>query len=180
MKKWIICIAVLVVGSGVYFLAQSQTGKKLSSFTPWSNEYKEMELSEQQKTDIANLLRPLASWGYLKLAFNQSEVEARGDKIRPIPFMKFLGYIFSDPQMRAYMTKIRSRGSIWNRFGMSLQKSLAEQNSDGNLEKYLKPFSAEVGISEETFKPYIESENWAGFLHVLFTAPRSSEKLTTE
>ncbi|MCP5491686.1 MAG: hypothetical protein H7A40_01415 [Chlamydiales bacterium] len=180
MKKWIIFTVVLIAAAGVYFIAQSQTGRKLSAFTPWSNEYKEMELTEQQKADIANLLEPLATWGYLKLAFNQSEIEARGDKIRPIPFMKFLAYIFSDPQMKAYMTKIRSRGSIWSRFGASLRNSLAEQKADGNLEKYLKPFSEEVGISEETFMPYIDSQNWSGFLNVLFTAPRAPKELTAE
>ena len=168
MKKWIWILVVLALSAGGYFWAQSQTGEKLSGFAPWSHQYAEMNLTQQQQENVANLLRPLATWGYLKLAFNQSEVEALGDEIRPIPFMKFLGYIFSNPQMKTYMVKIRSRGSIWSRFGSSLEQSLAEQDKNGHLEKYLKPFSEEVGISEATLQPYVDKKDWNGFLNALF------------
>ena len=169
MKKWLViafCVA-LAAGIGTYYMEKTDVIHKID-FTPWSDDFEKLPISEQDKQNIAALLTPLSSWSMMKLAFNQSEVEALGDRIRNIPFMRFLAYIFSDPQMKQMMTTIRGRSAIWRRFGSSLQRSLADNYANGQLTAYLEGFSEEVQIPKEELETFVQKQDWSGFLNRLF------------
>ena len=118
------------------------------------------------KADIDYVITTLGTTGAMGLMFKKGELEKRGNQTAPVHPLAYLGYVFSNPQLKHLVGKM-SRPA-WSRWKSDFAKSLEKASERGNMkEAYIADFSKKVGISEAKIKPLIEQKKWNQFIDLL-------------
>ena len=126
----------------------------------------DLEISDDDKVLILNLIEPLAKWGVFKLSGNEEEIKKRGRATAHIHPMKYLAYVFSNPTLKFYVNKIRKRnfGMVWKPF----KKGFISALSACDVMPYLTAFSKHINANEATLRYWAERKNWEKFIEALF------------
>lgn len=124
----------------------------------------EAALSDNEKRDISYIVTTLARKSAVSLLFYKKSLEEAGDRVAHVHPLKFLGFIFTDSDLKKLVKEIK--GTPWNRFsgdmGESLRKAYVRQNLS---EEYLHEFTEEIGIDYSLVKPYVDAGDWQGLIN---------------
>ncbi|HPE84601.1 MAG: hypothetical protein KDK44_01440 [Chlamydiia bacterium] len=126
--------------------------------------YLNLPLSEEDKTNIYQLLEPLANWSLISLGFNRKEIEARGHATKGIPILRYLAYVKTNPELLKFVVKIRSRSKIWKPFQAGFVKGLEKSDAAGEIRPYLKSFAKDVHLDYQVLLEMAEKGDWEAFL----------------
>lgn len=150
--KLFICFSILTGFSDIHakqIEAASQTDSR-----PYSS-----PITDAEKRDIRYIIITLATKSYFSLLMQQRSLTDAGNRTAQIHPLKYLEYIFSDPELRSATKNIK--GMPWNRFAGDMAHSLNNEYENGTLNKeQLKSFSQSTNISEANLMPYFENEQW--------------------
>jgi hypothetical protein len=129
--------------------------------------YYRLPLTESEKAMIAKIITILAENNIFELAFIRSEMMKKGDKIRHVHPLRFMGIIFSDPELRRSMEKISHSYFKWNGFINGFAERADEEASRNNLMRHLPGFAQHVNVDADHLAPFIQKRDWEGFLSYL-------------
>jgi len=127
---------------------------------PTEISYKELICTEQDKAYIYAIISTMAENGTLSLLFKQSELKEMGAQINHVHPLKFLSSIFTNPNLKSGMANIWDDYFKKNGFLDGLAPSLSRELEKGKLMQYLAEFAAEIGVKEESLRPYFEARDW--------------------
>ena len=123
-------------------------------------------LSDYDKENIRFIINTLSHNSTLALAFQRSSLVRVGARTANIHPLRYLGFIFSDPELKGQIKNI-SR-TPWNRFvddfGDSLSNAVSRDNITDNI---VADFAETVGIAMKKISSSIASEQWWAFMQAL-------------
>lgn len=134
--------------------------------------YQELVCTEADRANISHIISTLAENGKLSLLFqHKSDLTHRGVEIAHVHPLRFLGVIFSDPNLKECMKKIFPDYFKRTKFMHDLGEGLNTRMERGQLEPYLEEFAKEVSVPVELLRSYAQSRDWDGFMDCLINYP---------
>lgn len=128
-----------------------------------------LPVTEQQSKDIRELILTLANTGTMGLMFKKGQLEEIGSRINGIHPLRYLGCIYSDPQLKQCMPKILRKSMVAGRFVSELSAGLNEKMDEGQLVQYIPGFAESLHLNSQDLMPFVNSRNWRGMLEYLNT-----------
>jgi hypothetical protein len=130
--------------------------------------YEQLTCTEEDRENIYYIISTMAENGKLTLLFQyKSDLTRRGVEIAHVHPLKFLGTIFSDPNLKECMQRIYPDYFKRTKFMNDLGESLTNRMDRGQLEPYLEEFAKEVCAPVEAIRGYAQSRDWDGLLQFL-------------
>jgi hypothetical protein len=156
-KKWSLILIVLMTFVSTPMMASII---KKPPAKPTETPYKELVCTEQDKAYIYEIISTMAEYGKIHLIFKQSQLKEMGAQINHVHPLKFLSSIFSDSYLKSCMAHVWADYFKKNGFLDGLAPSLTRESEKGKLTQYLSEFAKEVGVKEESLRPYFEARDW--------------------
>lgn len=129
--------------------------------------------TDQEKADIRFIILTLSNKSGLSLLFERSALEQAGSRTRDVHPLRFLCYVFTDPQLRSAIGRIQ--GIAWNRFSKDMGDSLARQAANANLTpEILSDFSKQIGFVEPKLSPNATGSDWQRFIQAARASARNN------
>ena len=132
-----------------------------------SQDFYSLTLTQEDGQNIHYIIKSMAKSGWLALLKKKSELERCGDSIRHVHPLRFLGFIFSDPQRKHYIHMVKKSTIKWSQFKGGLFPNLKKEYDRGQLFPFLSSFAKAVGVDKQLLAHYIQREDWDGFLNAL-------------
>lgn len=129
--------------------------------------YNELIRSSKDEEVIAELITTMAEKGKIKLLFIKHHMEHLGDQVRHVHPLKFLGFIFSKPELKGHFKLILTDYFKKSNFIDGLAPALNNEVRTGKIKNYLDDFCKEVNVQQHQVQPYINRRDWEGMLHFL-------------
>lgn len=126
-----------------------------------------LSVTPQERDDITYIITQMGTKKPAQLLFSAGKMNSAGDRIRDVPTLQFLGVIFSNPQLKAYMKSIRHKKMFWDRMSEGVVNGLATQNKKGILETELPGFCEFLSLDYAKMKGFVDHQDWLGFLCAL-------------
>lgn len=139
------------------------------------------QLNAQEQGDIRYIITFLANNHILKIAAHRNELETIGERIDHVHPLNFLGYAFSNEELKICFRNIRSKGWIWGDFIGGIKESLMSESKvenikDGHIRDFSKKVSCDCNSIYPLVYPAIQNRNWDEFIDILITKiPRSGD-----
>jgi hypothetical protein len=134
---------------------------------PMETPYAELICTDQDKTRIHEIVTTTAENSKLHLLFKQSYLKGLGSQIDHVHPLKFLSTIITDPHLKSCLGYIWNDHFKKNGFLDGLGPALTRESEKGKLQQYIAPFSAEVGVSPESLRPYFDVHDWENMVFFL-------------
>jgi hypothetical protein len=123
------------------------------------------EITEEEKKEISYIITTLSTTSFIALALKEDSLKEAGDKVEHVHPLKFLRYIFMDPQLKQAVKKIQ--GTVWKRFSRDTARSLKQEAKLDNIkEPYLKDYSDSIGVDQKILQPSIQNKDWVEFINM--------------
>jgi len=132
-------------------------------------------VSSHEKKDLLYIVNTLARNSLMSIASDKGSLKKAGDRINHLHPLRFLMTIFTDEEMKADISAIRSRGWVWSSFYDGLEGSLKEESKKGNIKtEFVMNFAQIIGINPDKILPAIQDKRWKDFVNILIdTVPRT-------
>ena len=132
-----------------------------------SDSYKDLVCTEQDKSNIFEIISTMAEYGKLSLLMKQSYLKRLGAQIDHVHPLKFLSTILTDPHLKQCLNEIFDDYFKRNGFMDGVGPSLTRQAEKGKLTQYIAEFAAEVGIPPERIAKFFQTQDWEGLVRFL-------------
>ena len=171
----------LLVGRSIQKLAQilanestsRMNNQSLAPNTSQSSLFDHIPITQMDQDNINQLITKLADYGYLRLLGKKKEMEKLGDKVYHVHPLRFIGYIYKQPNLRKKMIGIMNdpfkRRGFFNgrRKREGFSQRMTKEMKSNNLVDYLPGFVRFLGISEEEVIDFFYHHDWQGLLRYL-------------
>jgi hypothetical protein len=144
--------------------------KKIPAVSQEDKTYKELDFTEEDRSNIYELITTMSQSNKFQLLFKQSHLKVIGAQINHVHPLKFLASIFANPEVKPLMGNIRDDSFKWSGLMDGLGPSLTREAIKGKLDIYLNDFAEEVGLSSEEIRSYFQSRDWDSFVRFLIQA----------
>lgn len=132
------------------------------------NAYEKLPISPVEKQKIGNILITMAENNVFQLLFEKKRLEKLGRDINHVHPIRFLGAVFSDPNLVNCMYEIRRSGFKWDGFIDGFSQRFKEELRNKNIEAYIPGFAASLGLEEKKVMSYVKSVDFEGLvLHLM-------------
>jgi hypothetical protein len=147
-----------------------RAAKKQSSSRDYS-----VPVTADEKADLAYITSTLGRSSLAGIASSKSSLKKAGDRIDHLHPLRFLMTIFTDEELKADISAIRSRGWIWDKFFDGLEGSLKDESKRDNIRpEFIEDFANTVGINPGLIQPAIQEKRWKALVNILIDAiPRT-------
>ncbi|MEI6243193.1 MAG: hypothetical protein WCP39_07330 [Chlamydiota bacterium] len=142
--------------AGIIKIPTQQTDPKLP--------YSKLICTEKDRETIRRILETLGTHGEMYLLKHRKEVEGWGDTVRHVHPLKFLGCVFSHPSGRVWMKDVKDDFFKWFNFGSEMATALNNEYNRGRILQYINDFGAEIRLSPEKMRPFVERKDWKGLI----------------
>lgn len=132
-----------------------------------------LPISQADQDNISKLIKTMGRSGPIDLLKKAKEMEKLGDKLNHVHPLRFIGYIYSHPQLKDDMSKIMDnvfkRGGFLNGHGKKegFSHRMSREMHHNNLMHYLPGFTQSLGISEDEISSFFHHHDWEGLLRRL-------------
>jgi len=132
--------------------------------------YQELPRTIEDERKIDDLITTMGVNGKINLLLHhEKRLRKMGDELRYIHPLKFVGYIFSQPELKKHMAAIFDDYFKRTNFVKDYAQTMDIYDLRNKLFIYLDDFAKEVNISVDKIKPYIDNRDWEGFLRFLIS-----------
>lgn len=129
--------------------------------------YADLICTEQDKSNIYEIIITLSENGKLSLLLKQGYLKQLGAQINHVHPLKFLVAIFSNPRLKFSMYDIFDDFFKRNGFMDGLGPSLEKEADRNRLMLYLNDFAADVAVPPENIRPYFITRDWENLVRYL-------------
>ena len=132
--------------------------------------FAQLPRTAEDEVKIDDLISTMGSNGKVALLFHhEKRLRKMGDELRYIHPLKFIGFIFSKPELKQHM------GSIFDDYfkRINFVKDYAQTMDIYDLKNmlviYVDDFSKEVDVPANKIMPFINNKDWEGLLRFLIS-----------
>ncbi|NGX49658.1 MAG: hypothetical protein K940chlam5_01257 [Candidatus Anoxychlamydiales bacterium] len=132
--------------------------------------YQELPRTFEDEKKIDDLITTLGITGKITLLLHhEKRLRKMGDELRYIHPFRFVGYIFSHPELKEHMAVIFDDYFKRTNFVKDYAQTMDIYDLRNKLVMYLDDFASELDISVDKIKPYIDNRDWEGLLRFLIS-----------
>jgi hypothetical protein len=142
--------------AGIVKLPAAQVDPKLP--------YTKLVCTDKDRVTVRRILETMATNGKMYLLQHRKEVEGWGDEVRHVHPLRFLGCVFSHPSGREWMKAVRGDFFKWSNFGSEMATAIDNEYKRGRILQYIPDFGAEIHLSPDKMKPFIDRKDWKGLI----------------
>ena len=125
-------------------------------------------VTPQEKKDLSYILNTLARNSWASILGSKPALDKAGDRIDHLHPLRFLMTIFTDEELKADISAVKSKKIIWKKFFSGLEESLKQESQRNNMRpEYITDFANTVGINVNLINPSIKDKNWKEFVNIL-------------
>lgn len=134
-------------------------------------------LTPDEKKDIRYIVNTLGMDSLVNITSSKKSIEKAGKRVDHVHPLRFLGYIFSDEEMKASMKAMEGRSWVWSEFSGGLKNGLEVESKRNNLKpEFVNDFANRVKINVDIISPSISQHSWDTFISTLISkVPRSTD-----
>ncbi len=129
--------------------------------------FHDLRLTPQDCQNISMLIKSMADLDFWTLLKKAKKIKKLGKQIEPVHPLRFLGWIFSNDELKRRIPKIKKSYFKWKEFIRGLFARLEIEASRGNMIPFIPGFAELVGCSQVVIEEKIINSDWAGMLHEL-------------
>lgn len=129
--------------------------------TPEAEPFFSLRLTERDKKNISILLTDLAEKNYLQLLAAKKSMNRKGDRVRVVHPMRFIGYILSDSNLHRCLKIIQKDGIKFKEFVGGFEDHMAEEALKDELLKYVPGLAQQLKADPQVIETLIESKSYA-------------------
>ncbi len=130
--------------------------------------YQELPRTFEDEQKIDDLISTLGIHGKITLLLHhEKRLRKMGDELRYMHPFKFIGYIFSKPDLKEHMRAIFDDYFKRTNFVKDFAQTMDIYDLRNKLMPYLDDFANEVKIAVDKIKPFIDKKDWEGLLRFL-------------
>ena len=132
--------------------------------------YRNLPCSKMHGKIIKEIITNMANEGYWALFKKKSYMDRLGDQIEyKLHPLRFLGYIFSNPELKQCMVTVRRdtlkwRGFMGSKKRRGVVKNMTRAMHDNDLFQHLYGFSKHVKVDYDRVLFYVEREDYEGLV----------------
>lgn len=126
-----------------------------------------LRLTSDDCHNISKLIKNMADLNLWELLKKSKDMKKLGRKIEPVHPLRFLGYIFSNHELKKRMPKIKDSHFKWVKFTEGLCDRLSKEARQDNLNRFIPGFAQTVGYSEAAIEDFVRRHDWHGMLDFL-------------
>lgn len=124
----------------------------------------DLPLTDKDKVTTRKLITNMADKNVLQLLMDRKSMERKGDEVRPIHPLKFIGFILADPNLNRCMKSVSKTSFKWSSFVEGFEKRMKEENKAGNLNRYIPGFADYMEVDKGVVQNYINQGNYEGLI----------------
>ena len=145
------------------FFLSDDSGKTAESIDPFYT----LRLTPDDCKNISTLIENMADLNLFSLLRKSKQMKKLGRKLEPVHPLRFLGWIFSNPELKKRMPKIQNSYFRWSKFTEGLFGRLSREARDGNIDPFIPGFAHLVCRSCVSIEEKADCGDWAGMLDEL-------------
>jgi hypothetical protein len=127
-----------------------------------------LTLSDQEKNVIGHIITEMGTKSLFSLLKKRTEMLKLGDQIRNVPPLDFLGYIFSNPELKKHMYSIKKSHFKWKNIVDEIGNNMnIEMRNHEQFRTKVEAFSRLLHVDSNTLIMKAHEKDWAGFISVL-------------
>ncbi|MES2344444.1 MAG: hypothetical protein V4494_00700 [Chlamydiota bacterium] len=138
-----------------------------STFAEEVRPYSELVVTAEQEKDIHRLITTLARTSTFGLMFKKGELENIGKRTYGIHPLRYLGCIYSDPDLKQCMPKLLDKSMVGTRFIKEISDGLNEKLAEGQLVCYVPGFAAFLHLEPVPLMDFVDKRDWSGMINYL-------------
>lgn len=132
--------------------------------------YQELPRTFEDERKIDDLITSLGIHGKLTLLLHhEKRLRKMGDEIRYVHPFKFLGYIFSHPDLKEHMAIVIDDYFKRTHFVKDFSQAMEIHDLKNKLMTYIDDFAQEVNVPANEITPFINNKDWEGLLRFLIS-----------
>jgi len=128
-----------------------------------------LRLTDTDCHNISKLIKQMADLGLWDLLKKSKEMQKLGEKVKPVHPLRFLGYIFSNPELKRRMPTVRESHFKWSKFTDGLCEGLNREADKGDINRFISGFAQVVGKPIHEVQGFVLRGDWHGLLHYLMS-----------
>jgi|GEM_PF-1724032 len=130
-------------------------------------EFSNLPIHEHEKVLIYKIITTMAKKNPIQLALKKSSLEKKGKKIHHIHPFRFLGYVFSEPELKQSMHEIKKNHFKWNGFLDGYSKKMRNEATQHNLMPYVESFAGFLRVDSNEVAKFIQKKDYEGLVRFL-------------
>lgn len=123
-----------------------------------------LPLTDEDKVIIRKIVTSMADKNVLQLLMDKKSMERKGDKIRPVHPMRFIGFVLSDPNLRRCMKLVSKTTFKWGGFLDGYEKRMKEESKAGNLFRYTAGLADLLEVERHVIQRYLNQSDYEGLV----------------
>ena len=135
-----------------------------------SHHFYSLPISQTDQNMIYELIKAMGSSNYWDLIKRKKEMEKLGENVQHVHPLRFIGFIYSHPQLKWSMDKIMDdvlkRRVFLNGYGKKegFVERMTKEMQERNLIRHIPGFAQSIGIDEREIAVFFHTRDWEGFL----------------
>ncbi len=137
--------------------------------------YKDLVCNPQDKAIIEVIVTALAENTKWDLLWTEGQLNELGAKITHVHPLKFLSTILMNPVLKMHLIVIfddyfKRNGFLGNRLGRTADgfgSSMNREADKNKLDQYIADFAAEINVTVDRIRPYIQTRDWENLVRNL-------------
>jgi len=132
-----------------------------------------LSLSDEHASIITEIITRMAGENYWQLFKKKGYMDRLGDQIEyKVHPLRFVGHVFSDPQLKQCMVTVRRdrlkwRGFLGGKKDRGFVKNMRREMKRDNVYPHLYGFARHLDIDYDRILEYVEREDYEGFVKFL-------------
>lgn len=123
-----------------------------------------LRLTPRDRKNIQLLLTDLADKTYLQLFVAQSSMNRKGDRVRVVHPMRFIGYILSDPHLHRCLKTVEKDPIKYKEFLRGFEEHMIEKESLNEFLLYAPGFAELIDVELQDVIDILESKNYGDLI----------------
>lgn len=124
-------------------------------------------LHQWEKKIIEKIVSSLAEKTLAQLLLDRKEMEKRGDQVRHVHPLRFMGHVFHEPYLKACLPQFKNSAFKWSNFIDGFVQRMREEAAKNNLERHLTGFCEYLGVDFEKVSELISKGQYEEFIYFL-------------
>ncbi len=120
----------------------------------------DLKLSKNDEGKIQSFIKDFAEKSYFQLATDCIEITKRGEELKAVHPMRFIGHILSDSDSCAHLKTVKSDSLKYGTFAYGFHEQMKEKAKNEDLLLYAPGFAEQVNVERIIVTQVIESKQY--------------------
>lgn len=131
-----------------------------------------LTVSQERAEIIEEVVTTMGTTNLVLLKFKEGHLKEISKNLKGMGSFNFLGYIFTNSELKDYMKPIAESSWKFNGFMGSVRKGFDRDKASGTIWEQISGFAALLEVDETKLHKYIEKSQWDELVHYLVETVR--------